>query len=183
MKFVLISATNRPGSMTRKLTGYIEELLRENLAASDSLELLDLQELPPEIFNPKSYGEKPASFEAIRKTMVEAQAHFLVVPEYNGGYPGVLKYFIDMLPFPESLQRRPTAFVGLAAGRFGSLRGTEQIQHIFEYRNAYVYPERVFIPFVDKAIDEKGKPKDETTLKLLKNEVQGFVSFARKFAA
>jgi len=183
MKIVLISATNRLGSMTRRLTSFVEKLIKENLAPSDKLNILDLMELPSEIFGPQSYSEKPASFDRFRKMMVEADAHFLVIPEYNGGPPGVLKHFIDMLPFPESLQRRPTGFVGIAAGRFGALRAVEQTQQIFEYRNAYIYPERIFISGIDKAIDETGKPKDETTLKLLTSEVQGFVRFARKLVS
>jgi len=50
----------------------------------------------------------------------------VVLPEYNGSYPGVLKYFIDMLKFPESFENKPAAFVGVANGQWGALRAVEQ---------------------------------------------------------
>lgn len=180
MKIALISSTNRPNSQTRKLTKFIESLMKPLLKSHESLHLVDLVELPSELFSPMSYAEKPKSFEPFTKVMTECQAMFFVIPEYNGGAPGALKFFIDMLPFPQSLSRRPAAFVGLGAGRFGNLRGVEQIEDILRYRNAYLFGERTFIAGVDKALDETGAPKDEQTLKVLKSEVSGFLEFARR---
>ena len=105
----------------------------------------------------------------------------IVMPEYNGGAPGILKYFIDMLPFPQSLVKTPIGFVGLSAGRFGAIRSVEQIMQICAYRNAYLYPDRVFMNFIDKAVDKDGKPTDPAVFKLLQSEVKGFIEFARKF--
>jgi len=68
-----------------------------------------------------------------------------VVPEYNGSFPGVLKYFIDMLRFPESLYGIPAAFVGIAAGEWGALRAVEQMEMVFQYRHAHLFGRRVFI--------------------------------------
>ncbi len=104
----------------------------------------------------------------------------MVVPEYNGGAPGVFKYFIDMLPFPQSLQRLPTLFIGVAAGRFGALRPVEQMQAIFRYRNAYLYPDSIYLMGVHESIDADGKPKDEGTQKLFHQSLDGFIQFARK---
>ena len=49
-----------------------------------------------------------------------------------------------MLKFPESFEKRPVCFTGLGAGIWGALRPVEQLQAIFGYRNAYLFPERVF---------------------------------------
>ncbi len=179
----LISGTNRPGSMTRKVTSYVESLFRAALSSNDQLTVLDLLELPTDLFQPKHYAGTPATFEPFKKTMVETDSMFFVVPEYNGGAPGALKYFIDMLPFPATLQHRPTGFLGVAAGRFGNLRGVEQIEAILKYRNAFLFPERVFIPAIDKALDETGQFKDEMTAKLVKSSVENFVQFASQVRA
>ena len=69
----------------------------------------------------------------------------VVVPEYNGSFPGILKYFIDLLPFPESFDCRPVSYVGVSAGQWGALRAVEQLQLVFGYRNAYVHPPRTFL--------------------------------------
>jgi len=89
----------------------------------------------------------------------------------------VLKYFIDMLKFPESFERRPVCFVGLAAGMWGAMRSVEQLQQIFGYRNAHLFPERVFIPKVFEVLDDSGEFKDRELLGRLKTQASGFIEF------
>lgn len=173
----LVAGTNRPGSNTRKVTARIEEMYRQ---LSVPLRLVDLADLPPEIFDPSSYASKPASFKPFTDAILESSGLVIVTPEYNGSVPGVLKYFIDMLPFPESFERRPVCFVGLAAGMWGALRPVEQLQLIFGYRNAYVYPERVFIPGIGTALDTKGQFTDPKLAERLQTQASGFVDFVEK---
>lgn len=173
----LIIGTNRPGSSTRKVARHLEETYAE---LKTPVRVLDLAELPPEIFNPASYAEKPASFAPFADTVLAADGLHVVTPEYNGSLPGVLKYFIDMLKFPESFERRPVAFTGVAAGIWGALRPVEQLQAIFGYRNAYLYPERVFIPGVAKALGEDGRLKDAELLGRLQKQAKGFAEFVAK---
>jgi NAD(P)H-dependent FMN reductase len=96
---VIISGTNRPGSNTRKVTAHVEAIYK---ALGVQTQLLDLAEMPPEIFAPSSYAEKPAAFTKFTDAILTSDGLVIVPPEYNGSVPGVLKYFIDMLPFPES---------------------------------------------------------------------------------
>ena len=185
MKLTVLSGTNRPGSQTRKVAGYVaarlQEILNETEKTGGRVELVDLQELPASIFSPGSYATKPSEFEKFKTPMIQTDGILTVMPEYNGGFPGVLKYFIDMLPFPESLQKKPAAFIGVAAGRFGALRPVEQMQMIWAYRNAYLFPERVFISQVHEALEESGRPKDPFVQKLLESQLKNFVSFAKTF--
>src|SRR3954463_12230635 len=164
---VMISGTNRPGSNTRKVAGQIEEVYR---SLGVPIQMLDLANLPPEIFSSTSYGQKPASFQPFTEAILRSSGIVLVTPEYNGGIPGVLKYFIDMLKFPESFEKRPVCFVGLAAGIWGALRPVEQLQQIFGYRNAYIYPERVFIPQVGNLLDANGRLTKQDLLDRLKSQ-------------
>jgi len=176
----IISGTNRPGSNTRKVTARIEAIY-QSLGVEH--QVLDLAEMPPEIFSPSSYGDKPADFARFTDAILAADGLVIVTPEYNGGIPGVLKYFIDMLPFPESFERRPVCFVGLAAGIWGALRPVEQLQAIFGYRNAFIYPERVFMPGIGKLLDASGKFTSEDIPKRLESQAAGFVEFVEKLQA
>jgi len=123
----LLVGTNRPGSNTRKVAKHVEESYAE---LKVPLRVLDLALLPPEIFSPNSYGEKPKAFEDFSEAILQAEGLHVLTPEYNGGMPGVLKYFIDMLKFPESFEKRPVCFVGVAAGVWGGLRPGGQLQQI-----------------------------------------------------
>ena len=173
----MVVGTNRPGSNTRKIASQIEEIYR---GLNTPLKVLDLANLPQEIFNPGSYAEKPVSFKPFSEGVLQSTGLVVVTPEYNGSLPGVLKYFIDMLKFPESFERRPVCFVGLGAGMWGALRPVEQLQAIFGYRNAYIYPERVFVPGVFGALEESGRLKDAELVERLKKQVEGFVTFTEK---
>jgi len=103
----------------------------------------------------------------------------VVTPEYNGSMPGVLKYFIDHLKFPESFEYRPVCFVGLSAGMFGGLRPVEHLQQIFGYRNAFIFPERVFIMNSHKVIDGQGQVQDEMVKNLLVQQATHFRQFTK----
>lgn len=174
---VILSGTNRPGSNTRKVTAHVEAIYK---SLNVPTQLLDLAEMPPEIFSPSSYAEKPAGFSKYTDAILAADGVVIVTPEYNGGVPGILKYFIDMLPFPESFEHRPVCFVGLAAGIWGALRPVEQLQAIFGYRNAYIFPERVFMPGIGKLLDASGKFVTDDIPKRLTSQAAGFVEFVEK---
>ena len=115
----LLIGTNRPGNNSRKVARHVEEIYTD---LKVPLRVLDLGQLPPEIFAPSSYAEKPKSFRPFAEAILHASGVHVISPEYNGGIPGVLKYFIDMLKFPESFERRPVCFTGVAAGIWGALR-------------------------------------------------------------
>ena len=173
----LVVGTNRPGSNTRKLARIVEEIYSDLRVPR---QLLDLAQLPPEIFSPTSYFEKPKSFRPFAEAIVKSSGLHVLTPEYNGGIPGVLKYFIDMLKFPESFERRPVCFAGLSAGIWGALRPVEQLQAIFGYRNACIFPERVFLPQVNDLLDESGRLKDPELLARLRKQAEGFVDFVER---
>ena len=173
----ILAGTNRPGSNSAKVATHIQGIY-ESLGVPSKL--VKLEDLPQEIFDPSSYGEKPASFAPFNDAILECSGLVVVTPEYNGGMPGVLKYFIDMLKFPEAFEARPVAFVGIAAGVWGALRPVEQLQQIFGYRNAYIFPERVFVPGVNNVLDDSGKLTDEKLAERLQKQAEGFVGFVER---
>jgi chromate reductase, NAD(P)H dehydrogenase (quinone) len=174
---VIVSGTNRPGSNTRKVTAQVEAIYKK---LGVEHQVLDLADLPPEIFSPSSYAEKPGSFGKFTNAILASDGLVVVTPEYNGSVPGILKYFIDMLPFPESFEARPVCFVGVAAGIWGALRPVEQLQAVFGYRNALIYPERVFMPGIGKLLDGAGQFTNTDIPARLEKQATGFVDFVEK---
>ncbi len=177
---LIISGTNRPGSNTRRVAKLVEEHYKNQ---SLPAELFDLVDLPSEVFEPTVYASKPPSVVAIQKRILDAAGLHIVTPEYNGSFPGILKYFIDLLKFPESFDRKPVAFVGVAAGVFAALRPVEQLQMIFSYRNAHIYPDRVFIATVKEKLDQEGRLIDPALDQRLARQVAGFVRFTAAFGS
>ena len=175
---VIISGTNRPGSNTRKVTAHVEGIYKK---LGVEFQVLDLAKMPAEIFSPTSYAEKPAAFKKdFTDAILASDGLVILTPEYNGSVPGILKYCIDMLPFPESFEQRPVCFVGLANGMWGALRPVEQLQAIFGYRNAFIYPERVFMPGIGRLLDGNSTFTNPDIPKRLEAQATGFVDFVEK---
>jgi chromate reductase len=70
--------------------------------------------------------------------------------------------------------------VGLGAGMWGALRPVEQLQMIFGYRNAYLYPERVFLPRINDLLTEEGKFTDPEIVERLESQATGFIDFVER---
>lgn len=174
---VVISGTNRPQSNSSRVARLCQRRLE---ALGEEVEVLDLVDLPAELYRPESYASKPASFAAWQGAIDRCDGVLTVVPEYNGSFPGALKYFVDMLAFPTSLVGMPCSFVGLSAGTWGALRAVEQLQGVYQYRQALVYPVRTFVPKVYEELSEGDELQTEFVSKLLDEQLSGFCEFVRR---
>src|SRR5438046_10354916 len=114
----LLIGTNRPGSNTRKVARHVEEIYA---GLKVPLRVLDLAALPPEIFSPASYAEKPKSFRPFSDAILQSSGVVVVSPKYNCGIPGWLKYFIDIRKSPKGFTQRPVFLVGDAGGIWGAV--------------------------------------------------------------
>ena len=173
----VISGTNRPASNSRKVAALLCEMLNE---AGESTALLDLAELPLEVFESTSYASVPRSFAPFQSKMLETDGLLMVVPEYNGSFPGVVKYFIDMLSFPDSLNDKPAAFIGISAGRWGGVRAVEQLELVFHYRRAHLFGKRCFIPSIGQILDSSGRITDPEIHDRLRETTLDFALFCRQ---
>lgn len=176
MDLKIISGTDRPNSNSLRIAHYLQKEYRSHGIDAD---IVNLQEFPTSSVEGGPYGDKPREVEDFIRPVVVSDALVIVCPEYNGGYPGILKLFIDYLPFPESLNKKPISFVGHANGAFGGLRAVEQLQQVVGYRNAHVFPERVFIPRIGKNFDDEEGISDPFQQDLLQAQIKNFIEFVR----
>lgn len=179
MRIVVIPGTNRVGSLSIKLA---RTVAGHHAALGHEVDLIELA-LGPEFLEPSAYKEPKPAVKAMVDRFLAADGVVFVVPEYNGSYPGVLKLFIDMLPYPQGFDRRPCAFVGLSAGQFQGLRAVEHLQAVCGYRNAYMFPPRVFIGESHRQFDADGNLTDAKLAERLKQQAAGFVDFVAKVKA
>lgn len=174
MKYI-ISGTNRVGSRTLEIAKLVQGIYKE---LGEEVELIDLSAIALQSGPVQSYtGPHPSELQKVIDKINAADGLIIICPEYNGSYPGVLKYFIDHWSFPESFEHRPVCFVGLG-GRFGGLRPIEHLQQVFGYRNSYIFPQRVFLVNVWNTFKD-GKLTDEAALQLLKQQAANFQRFVR----
>ncbi len=179
MKYVLVG-TNRPNSNSRKVAEFIQKIY---LDLQENIEILDLKDFPFHELKGDLYGKAlPENVASWISKINHSEGLIIVVPEYNGSMPGALKYFIDYWSYPDSFEHRPVCFVGLG-GMFGGLRPVEHLQQVFGYRNAFVFPDRIFLQNVWKNINAQGELTDKITVELLVSQSKGFQSFCRALRA
>lgn len=174
MKYI-IAGTDRVDSNTFKLSKFIQGIYK-NLG--EDVEVIDLVEVKDHLHCGPHYGAENTGLKPYIDKILQSEGLIVVCPEYNGSMPGILKYFIDHLKFPESFEYRPVCFIGLSAGMFGGLRPVEHLQQIFGYRNAYVFPERVFIMMSHNVIDKVGQVTDDKIKALLEKQASNFRKFS-----
>lgn len=169
-------STDRPNSQSETLAHFLSA---KYIKAGVQPQILSVADFPVEEVIGGKYGQTLPKVEAFNRRFLDCDGIVFVVPEYNGSFPGILKLFMDYLPFPNALINTPLCFNGLAAGAFGALRAVEQLQMICNYRNAPMFPERVFIQRLNQTF-LNGEIKDELTRTLLDQQVIGFIKFIEK---
>lgn len=175
----IISGTDRPNSNALRVSEYIQNQYWQGGIEAG---IIDLQDFPLTDVAGGPYGEELPEVDAFVQQAIDADGLVIVCPEYNGGYPGILKLFIDYFPFPGSLNKKPVALVGEANGAFGALRAVEQLQQVLGYRYAHVFPERVFISGIGENFDDEEGIQDAFQQQLLESQIANFPSFVRDLA-
>ena len=145
----VISGTDRDRSVTINLSQVYIRLLQD---AGHEAQLLDLTDVPLDEIGRSAYGEATSAFNAIVDRYIRRADHIVyVVPEYNGSYPGILKYFMDACGHRD-LDGKRCALVGLASGRGGNLRGVDHLTGILHYLGAEVVAKKVYVSQVKQIL-------------------------------
>lgn len=171
----IICGTNRPGSRSLQVCEILKGMYQR---VGEEVQILEIAHVGLEEMSKAPYTDQlPDALTKAIERVNNASGLVIVCPEYNGSYPGFLKYFIDHWQYPLSYEARPVSFVGLG-GRFGGLRPVEHLQGVFGYRNSYIFPERVFLSNIWSVLQD-GKIVDETMAELLETQVKGFSKFIK----
>lgn len=124
----VILGSTRKGRQSIKPAQYILRRLRQQ--SQVETELIDLAEYDLPIMEERLRFLKPVEVPphllAFSEKIVRADSIVIVSPEYNNGYPGVLKNALDYL-LPE-YKRKPIAIVPVSAGGFGGLNCLAQLR-------------------------------------------------------
>lgn len=176
IKLNIISGTDRPRSYAMKIARHLKPRYRQ-LGADAGI--ISLEDFPLHDVVGGKYGKPINSVTEFNATVLDCDGLVFIIPEYNGSFPGILKLFIDYLPFPSAFEKLPICMVGEATGAFGALRAVEQFQGVCGYRNAYIFPERVFIPRVKENFDEEKGILDTFSNELLTDQIRNFFAFVK----
>jgi NAD(P)H-dependent FMN reductase len=135
-------------------------LARLEQRAGVQTELLDLLEYNFPIMEERLHerDDPPPRLPEYAEKIARADALILVAPEYNNGYPGVLKNALDYL-LPE-YERKPIGIVTVSAGGFGGLNCLAQLRLVALGMGAVPIPENLSVSRVRESFRDDGTPAD-----------------------
>lgn len=148
----VILGTTRKGRMSRFAAQSVHAQLRRR--QNVETELIDICTLPLPV---DDAGEaiKDAEFAA---RMKRADALVIVSPEYNHGYPGLLKHVLDSCL--QEYIHKAVGVVGVSAGPFGGVRGIQDLLPVLrELGLVTIFWDVTFLN-VQRVFDAEGKLLD-----------------------
>jgi NAD(P)H-dependent FMN reductase len=140
-------------------------------------ELLDLLEYNFPIMEERLHrrDDPPPRLKEYAGKILRSDSLIIVTPEYNNGYPGVLKNALDYL-LPE-YERKPIGIVTVSAGGFGGINCLAQLRLVALGMGALPIPENLSVSHVHDSFKEDGTPNEaayEKRAKLFLDEVLWF---------
>lgn len=124
-------------------------------------------------------GDPPAVKE-LKHKIAEADGLLLATPEYNHSVSGVMKNVIDWASRkPNPLKGKPVALMGASPSPTGTARAQDAVRHCLANPQAFVLPKPETLVFgAAGKFDDSGNLTDETTRKILVQELEALREFA-----
>ena len=163
----IIAGTNRKDSNTKRIAEAYSYILNQKNVEYKILGLDDF-----EVY------ERNNAFVAMENDfLVAAEKLIIVLPEYNGSFPGILKLMIDNTDVNNVWPNKKILLAGVSTGRAGNLRGMEQLTGVLLYLKANVYHNRLPVSIVHTLLNDKGILIDDATINALNTQVDEFLKF------
>jgi NAD(P)H-dependent FMN reductase len=140
----------------------VAKFLAARLGQQAETEILDLAEYDFPMMEERLRMEEnpPAGLREFSEKLQRADALLIVSPEYNGGYPGVLKNALDYFG-PAEYKNKPFGIATVSAGGFGGQMCLSQLRLIALGLGGFPIPAAFPVSVVQNSFDEDGNPLEE----------------------
>src|SRR5919197_825534 len=167
----ILLGTARQGRESEHVARFVFEQMKKR--ASVETELIDVRALPMRLDDAGEQMKDP-TFSA---TIERCDGLIIVTPEYNHGYPGLLKHALDM-----NLQEyihKAVGICGVSAGLFGGARVIEALLPVMRELGLVTIFWDVNFGNVQKLFDEQGNLLDQNYVRRLDKFLNELIWMAR----
>lgn len=174
----VITGTNRKNSKSSIIAKACQESLEKKGIKCNKLALEDI----PMSHYDHGYDQSKLHEDLIEiqeKMIFPVEKSILVVPMYNGSYPGVVKTFLDAISlreYPRNFKGKKMLIVGVSSGREGNLRGIDDLSTTFLYLGTSIFPNKLSFPLIGQITDETSVT-DNASLTLIDNTLEAFLKY------
>jgi NAD(P)H-dependent FMN reductase len=172
----MILGSTRRERQSPKVARFLHEKLKARPGVTT--ELIDLAETNFPIMEERLRfrDDPPPGLREFAAKIDRADGILIVSPEYNFGYPGVLKNTLDYL-LPE-YERKPFGIATVSAGGFGGLNCLAQLRQVVLGMGGFPIVESLAVSKVQDSFDEQGKPKNPSFEGRAKDFLDDLIWFA-----
>ena len=176
----IILGSTRRGRQSAKVAKFVHQRMRS--VAQVETELLDLRDYNFPVMEEwlRFSDDPPPRLREFADKITRADSIVIVTPEYNNGYPGVLKNALDYL-LPE-YRRKPIAIVTVSGGGFGGLTCLAQLRLVTLGMGAFPIPASLPVSRVQETFDDDGNPRDPMYEKRMQSFIAEVLWFAEAIA-
>ena len=167
----LILGTAREGRQSENVARFVFEQTKKR--ADVETELIDVRELPMKLDDAGEQMKDPKFSAAIER----CDGLIIVTPEYNHGYPGLLKHALDM-NLKEYIHKA-VGICGVSAGPFGGARVIEGLLPVMRELGLVAIFEDINFGNVAKIFDDQGNLLDQNYVRRLDKFLNELVWMAR----
>lgn len=179
----IILASTRPGRNGDQVLTWAKAQLADMELTKVKLNFIDLRDWQLPMFdNPDSPMTGKYHHPIVKKWSAEianSDGFLIVTPEYNHGYPAVLKNALDHLY--HEWNAKPITFLSYG-GLSGGLRAVEQLRQVAVELQMMPLRESTAIRFVWEAFDEQGQLLDGHVPGQFKTTVNQLVEWTQRLA-
>ncbi len=153
--------------------------LREEAPSGVEIELWDgLREIPP--YDADADGTPgPATVDALRALVREADAVFVATPEYNSSVPGALKNALDWASRPiatNAFRNKPVAVIASSTGAFGGVWAAAELRKVLGAMGARVAEVELAVGHAAERFDGAGELADDDVREGLRDALETLVA-------
>lgn len=154
----VILGSTRDGRNSPRLARLVHRDLQGRDGVASALVDLEALALPVLHERLRFLTDPPPTLVEFGRTMAAADAVVIVSPEYNKGYPAVLKNAIDALG--AELRRKPVGIACHSVGAFGGSVVLQMLRPVLLNLGALPIPASMTVPKIEQAIEPDGTPLD-----------------------
>jgi chromate reductase, NAD(P)H dehydrogenase (quinone) len=170
----IISATNRPGNITRIFADKYFQLLK---IKGQEVKFFSMEDLPDSFGLKNIYDyHHPELYKLVEEFIIPAEKLVIFIPEYNAGIPGVFKVFIDSVK-PSIFSGKKAALVGISSGRSGNIRGIDHLTTILHYINVDVLPHKLPVSKIEEILQGKSELTEESTINAMNYQIDKLINW------
>lgn len=180
LKIIGICGSLRQDSFNRKILVFSKQFFPKDI----TFEIVEIGNLP--IFNQDLEANPPHSVIKFREEINSANGILFAANEHNYSVSAALKNAIEWgsRPYVNAvMNKKPIAIISASTGMIGGARAQNHLRQISVQVDMYpLNKPELIITFVKDKFDEKGNLTDVHTQEKIKELIQAFIPWVKKFS-